>query len=184
MGFVFFFRKTLGNTDEHIEMAIPSQKRYIEMEFSYVIWANTLNLNKQRITWPRRETKFLFECWKKFEQVKYFLTWKKKFRIFKKPCNVLLLLVYKHQWNTKTFHFNIFFGCEWCDLSCSHRNNVHFTSEDNMLFLHEKVSCFYTEAHRHLIGGCITSKIFIEGFEEQEVMYYFISSNLEVPLFF
>ena len=133
------------------------------MEFSYVIWGNTLNLNKQRITWPRRETKFLFECWKKFEQVKYFLTWKKKFRIFKKPCNVLLLLVYKHQWNTKTFHFNIFFGCEWCDLSCSHRNNVHFTSEDNMLFLHEKVSCFYTEAHRHFIGGCITSKIFVEG---------------------
>ena len=30
-------RKTLGNTDEHIEMAVPSQKRYVEMEFSYVI---------------------------------------------------------------------------------------------------------------------------------------------------
>ena len=29
--------------------------------------------------------------------------------------------------------------------------------------LHEKVSCFYTEAHRHFIGGCITSKIFVEG---------------------
>ena len=38
MGFALqMARKTLGNTDEHIEMAVPSQKRYIEMEFSYVI---------------------------------------------------------------------------------------------------------------------------------------------------
>ena len=27
-------RKTLRNTDEHIEMAVPSQKTYFEMEFS------------------------------------------------------------------------------------------------------------------------------------------------------
>ena len=27
-------RKTLGNTDEHIEMAVASQKRYVKMEFS------------------------------------------------------------------------------------------------------------------------------------------------------
>ena len=27
-------RKTLCNTDEHIEMAVASQKRYVKMEFS------------------------------------------------------------------------------------------------------------------------------------------------------
>lgn len=181
MGFALqMARKTLGNTDEHIEMAVPSQKRYIEMEFSYVIWANTLNLNKQRITWPRRETKFLFECWKKFEQVKYFLTWEKKIRIFKKPFNVLLLLVYKHQWNTKTFHFNIFFGCERCNLSCSHRNNVHFTSEvtwEGIMFLHGSSSAFHWWLYNKQ-NLCRRLQ-----FEEQEVMHYFISSNLEAPLF-
>ena len=51
--------------------------------------------NKQNITWPLKDTKFLFLCWKIFNSfvrslVKYFSTLKEKFRISAWPCNILI----------------------------------------------------------------------------------------------
>ena len=45
------------------------------------------------ITWPRGDTKFLFECWKIFHEwaqrmSEIFSTREEKFRISKRPCNV------------------------------------------------------------------------------------------------
>ena len=54
-----------------------------------------------------------------------FSTREEKFRISKRSCNVL----YKHQWNTKPFHFNSFLVWRR-DLLCSHSNGVIFTCED------------------------------------------------------
>ena len=52
------------------------------------------------ITWPRGDTKFLFECWKIFQHEK---------RNFVSPSgHVMFYLLYNHQWNTKPFHWNSF----------------------------------------------------------------------------
>ena len=61
--------------------------------------------------------------------------------------HVMFYLLYKHQWNAKPFHFNIFFGCERRDVSCSQSNRDLFTCEDNMLFSHVKISCFRAKAY-------------------------------------
>ena len=60
--------------------------------------------------------------------------------------HVMFYLLYKHQWNTKPFHFNSFW-CERRDLLCSHSNGDIFTCEDNMLFSHVKISSFRAKAH-------------------------------------
>ena len=49
------------------------------------------------ITWPRGDTKFLFECWKIFHSFaaltrEIFSTREEKFRISKRPCNVLFII--------------------------------------------------------------------------------------------
>ena len=74
-----------------------------------------------------------------------FSTWKEKFRISKRPYNVLFIII-----NTNEIpnHFTlIVFWCEMCDLLCSHSNGDIFTYEDNMLFSHVKISSFHTKAH-------------------------------------
>ena len=66
----------------------------------------------ENITWPRGDTKFLFECWKIFHSFatltrKIFFQHEK--RNFVSPSgHVMFYLLYKHQWNTKPFHFNSF----------------------------------------------------------------------------
>ena len=61
----------------------------------------------------------------------------------------MFYLLYKHQWNTKPFHFNTeFFRCERRDLLCSHSKGDPFTCElDNVLFSHVKISSFRAKAH-------------------------------------
>ena len=69
------------------------------------------------ITWLRGDTKFLFKCWKIFHEwaqrtSEIFFQHEK--RNFVSPSgHVMFYLLYKHQWNTKPFHFNSF-----CDLLC------------------------------------------------------------------
>ena len=164
------------------------------------------------ITWPRGDTKFLFECWKIFrlqnspyfcvfryaravkqkvwneaensracearalgarktltprftdfftdfekkkptvlqskkyftsersERVKYF------FNTRRESGPVMFYLLYKHQWNTKPFHFNSFW-CERRDLLCSQSKGDIFPCEDNMLFSHVATSSCRTKAH-------------------------------------
>ena len=82
------------------------------------------------ITWPRGDTKFVFECWKIFpsersEWVRYFFQHDK--RNFVSPSeHVMFYLLYKHQWNTKPCHLKIVFWCERCVLLCSNSNSDIF----------------------------------------------------------
>ena len=112
----------------------------------------TIENEIEDITWPRGDTKFLFECWKKYftsersERVKYFSTLEEKFCISKQPCNVLFI-IYTYT-NELPNHFTlIVFWCERGDLLFSHSNGDIFTREDNMLFSHVKISSFRAKAH-------------------------------------
>ena len=63
-----------------------------------------------------------------------FSTREEKFCISKRPCNVLL---YKHQWTTKPFHFNSFFVCSH---SC---NSDIFTCEDWYQVFVQKITLYF-----------------------------------------
>ena len=66
------------------------------------IWWRT-----EDITWPRRNTKFVFECWKIFHlftpltRERFFQHEKRNF--VSPSDHVMFYLLYKHQWNTKPF---------------------------------------------------------------------------------
>ena len=98
------------------------------------------------ITWPRRDTKFLFECWKIFH----------KWDFVSPSGHVMFHLLYKHQWNTKPFHFNSFW-CERRDLLCSHSKGDIFKCEDNMSFSHVKISSFRVKPH--LVHWCLYNNV-------------------------
>ena len=58
----------------------------------------------------------------------------------------MFYILYKHQWNTKPFHFN-FFWCKRCNVLCSHSNGDLFTCED-IMFLRKSspgISLAFTE---------------------------------------
>ena len=61
-----------------------------------------------------------------------------KFRISKRPCNVL---------KYKIISVKHFFSCERRDLLCSLSNGDILTCKDNLLFSHVKISCFRAKAH-------------------------------------
>ena len=74
------------------------------------------------ITWPREDTKFLFEC----ERVKYYL--KPEKRNFVSPSgHVMFYLLYKHQ-------LMPFEPCERRDLLCSHSNGDLVRREEIVFF--------------------------------------------------
>ena len=106
---------------------------------------------------------FLFECWKIFHSFAALtreIFFQHEKRNFVSPSgHVMFYLLYKHQWNTKPFHFNSFW-CERRNLLCSLSNGDIFTYEDNMLFSHVKISCFRVKAHLvfHL---CLHTKFFL-----------------------
>ena len=104
------------------------------------------------ITWPSRDKKFLFQCWKIFQT--FFPLEKRNF--VSPSCHVMFYLLYKHQWSTKPCNF--FFGCERCDLSCCNSNGDIFTCEENMLFSHVKISCVRAKAHR-IFHWCLYNKL-------------------------
>ena len=64
------------------------------------------------ITWLHGDTKFLFECWKIFHEWTQRMSeifFQHEKRNFVSPSgHVMFYLLYKHQWNTKPFHFNSF----------------------------------------------------------------------------
>ena len=75
---------------------------------------------------------------------KSFSMQKEKFCISKQSFNVLhVYLLYKHQLNTKPFHF-----CkERHNFLCIHGNGDLLTCENNMLFSCVKIWCFHTKAY-------------------------------------
>ena len=57
------------------------------------------------ITWPRGDTKFLFEWAQRMSEISF----QHEKRNFVSPSgHVMFYLLYKHQWNTKPFHFHSF----------------------------------------------------------------------------
>ena len=92
------------------------------------------------ITWLLGDTKFLFECWKichEWAQRTSEIFFQHEKRNFISPSgHVMFYLLCKHQWNTKTFHFNSFLV--WKE---------GFIMQDNMLFSHVKIPSFHAKAH-------------------------------------
>ena len=91
------YKDTLGLREENCLLKLSSMLHEIYIE---------------DIIWPRRDAKFLFECWKIFHEwaqrtSKIFFQHLK--RNFVSPSgHVMSSLLYKHQWTTKPFHFNSF----------------------------------------------------------------------------
>ena len=80
------------------------KQKIIKFKLEIKLNLNTCTSYMENITWRRGDTNFLFYC----KQVKYFSTQEEKFWTSKRPCNVLLILLYKHRWNSKPFYFNNF----------------------------------------------------------------------------
>ena len=72
-----------------------------------------------------------------------FSTREEKFRISKRPCNVLFIIQTPMNYQT----ISLVFWCERHDLLCSHSNGDIFTYEDNMLLSHVKTPSFRAKAH-------------------------------------
>ena len=103
------------------------------------------------ITWPRGDTKFLFECWRIFHewaQRTSEILFQHEKRNFVSPSDhVMFFLLYKQQWNTKPFHFNSFLIWKARFIMGSHSKGDIFTCEENMLFSHVNISSFRAKAH-------------------------------------
>ena len=66
---------------------------------------------------------------------------------FVSPSDHVMFYLYYINTNEIPDHFtSIAFGCERCNLLCSHSNGNLFTCENNMLFSRVKI-CFRTKAH-------------------------------------
>ena len=87
------------------------------------------------ITWPRGDTKFIFECWKKISRLSPANEWS---NIFQNTFGKYLKIYY--------IISKIVFCCERGDLLCSHSNGDLFTCENIMLFSLTKMSCFRAKA--------------------------------------
>ena len=102
------------------------------------------------ITWPRGDTKFLFECWKIFHE---WAQWTSEIFFQYEKINLYLQAamyysIYYINTNELPNHFTlIVFWCERRDLLCSHSNGDIFTCEDNMLFSHVKIPSFRAKVH-------------------------------------
>ena len=93
--------------------------KQLKLTIAFSKWENQVLVLSQQcvydiedITWPRVDTKFLFECWKifhKWVQRTSEIFFQHEKRNFVSPSgHVMFFLLYKHQWNTKPFHFNSF----------------------------------------------------------------------------
>ena len=70
-------------------------------------------------------------------------------RDFVSPSDHVMFYFYLYYINTNeipNYFTSIAFGCERCNLLCSHSNGDLFTCEDNMLFSRVRI-CFRTKAH-------------------------------------
>ena len=107
------------------------------------------------ITWPRGDMKFLFECWKIFHKG---VQWMSEIFFTRREISYLYAAFWCSVYfiNTRAIP-NLFtlivFCCERCNLLCSHSKHDLFTCEDNMLFLHVKITCFRRKGHLVFTGG-------------------------------
>ena len=103
------------------------------------------------ITWPCRDRKCLFECWKIFHE---WAQWTSEIyfsiqdEIYVSPSGCVICSIYYINTNEIPNHFTwIVFWYERGDLFRSHSNGDIFTCEDNMLFSHVKISSCCAKAH-------------------------------------
>ena len=105
----------LSSTSTRKMTALPPPTGYkttkIAIRFTYSVFSfqkiRILFVYIEDITWPGGDRKFLFECWKILRTSEIFFQHEKRNFVFPSG-HVMLYLLYKHQWNTKTFHFNSF----------------------------------------------------------------------------
>ena len=94
------------------------------------------------ITWPRGDTKFLSECRKILRTSEIFFQHEK--RNFVSPSDhVIFYLLYKHQWNAKPFYLKSFLVWKVPFIMKPQQWWSVFTCEDNMLFSHLKITCYF-----------------------------------------
>ena len=83
---------------------------------------------------------------KRSERVRYFQHEKRN--SVSPSGHAIVYLLYKHQWNTKPFHWHSFFPAKGAIYYVGlHSNGDIFTCENNMLFSPVKISCFRAKAH-------------------------------------
>ena len=103
------------------------------------------------ITWPRGDTKFLFECWKIFHEwtqrtSEIFFQHEK--RNFVSPSgHVMFYLLYKHQWNTKPFHWNSFFPA---------KGAIYYVAIATVIFSYVKITCYFHVWRYHVFAWKLT----------------------------
>ena len=61
--------------------------------------------------------------------------------------HVMFYLLYKHQWNAKPFHFNIFFCCEGA---------MYHVAIATMIFSHVKITCYFHMWRYHVFARKLT----------------------------
>ena len=90
------------------------------------------------ITWPRGDTKFLLECWKIFHEWAqrtseiFFSTREEKFRISKRPCNILSIIQTPMKYQTSLL--KKFFGL---------KGVVYYEAKAMVIFSHVKITCYF-----------------------------------------
>ena len=114
------------------------------------------------ITWPCGDTKFLFECWKIFQEwaqrtSEIFFQHEKQNFVSPRG-HVMFYLLYKQQWLPNHLTL-IVFWCERHDLLWSHSNGDIFTWEDNMLFSHVEISSFRVKLTWYFTGVYIVKTL-------------------------
>ena len=73
--------------------------------------------------------------------------------------HVIFYLLYKHKWNTKPFHFNIFnVEAKARFILCNHNDGDLFTCEDNLLSSRVRIRRFRGKAHL-VFFWCLYNKI-------------------------
>ena len=121
---LFYFRRWNPRLQKACRMLYPCTSEPASSTLTAIFRAcnTTLDLSDKTlllseiedITWPRRDTKFVFECWKIFHEWAqwtseiFFSALKDKFRTSKRPCNVLFII--QKQMKCETTLLKKFFG--------------------------------------------------------------------------
>ena len=100
------------------------------------------------ITWPRGDTKLLFECWKIFhewvQRMGEIFFQHEKGNVVSPSGHVMFYFLYKYQWNSKLFHFNTLFGV---------KGAIYYVAIATVIFSHVKIISSF-RAKAHLVFHC------------------------------
>ena len=101
---------------------------------------------------PRGNTKFLVECWKIFHSFaaltrEIFFNTRREISLSPSG-HVMCYLLYEHQWNTKTFHFNSFFVV---------KGKIYYLPIATAIFSCVKITCFRAKVHM-VFHWCLYNK--------------------------